>query len=154
MKAVTTKAQQLLRHAQLGRVMRVDLERGLMTVTMPEGFTVSKAPLALIPAAQAREAVDEVLGLAVFPVLMSEPRHFRWLNYMGCGYEVSDNGAEFTVYQDYRYDKKTELSTRSSPYWVGTVERKDSDGLEWRASLPRMVIDDFGVLVPVPKDAR
>lgn len=151
MSAAINKAQQLLRDAKLGRVVRVDLERGLMTVTLPDGFQISKAPIALIPAAQAQEAATQeagMTGMAIFGQ-SDEPHSFRVMSYMDGGYEVRHQGAEYTVYRDYTLDKNKEK--RRHAYWVGYIERTDLDGLSWSARIPSMLINDYGVLVPVPR---
>ena len=39
------KALQLLQAAKQARIVRVDLERGVMTMTLPDGLQVSRDPL-------------------------------------------------------------------------------------------------------------
>jgi hypothetical protein len=145
MNAAMNKAQRLLQEAPQARVMRVDLERGVMTVSLPDGFRVSKEPVVVIPVAEAACAANEDLGLALFP-RVDEPHSFLWnANYHGMGYEVRDGGAAFDVYLELAWDKNR--CFRRGSFYRGSITRTDSDGLTWTTHLPRMVTNDFGILV-------
>lgn len=146
MSAAVNKAQRLLQGAPQARVMRVDLERMVMTVTLPEGFRVTKEPIVVIPAGEAECAANEDLGLALFPAV-EEPHSFSWLPYMDMGYEVRDGGAEFCVQLEHCWENNRYF--RKGSFYTGYVERTDGNGLVWIASLKRMVTNDFGILVQV-----
>ena len=53
------------------------------------------------------------------------------------------NGADVSMWRDWD----------APAFWVGTEVRNDGRGREWRRSLGRHVVDDFGTLVPAGGDA-
>ena len=142
------KALQLLQEAKQARIVRVDLARGVMTMTLPDGLQVSRDPLALVAAALVAEAEAEAPELGV--IFKTDSRSsFTPLDWLDGGYEANHQGAEYNVYR--KTTNKDGQDRRDGPYWDAHISREDSEGLRWHASISRMVVNDFGVLVQVAK---
>ena len=142
------KALQLLQEAKQARIVRVDLARGVMTMTLPDGLQVSRDPLALVAAALVAEAEAEAPELGV--IFKTDSRSsFTPLDWLDGGYEANHQGAEYNVYR--KTTNKDGQDRRDGPYWYAYISREDSEGLIWHASISRMVVNDFGVLVQVAK---
>ena len=142
------KALQLLQDAKRARIVRVDLERGVMTMTLPDGFHVSREPVSLVPASLVDEAMATAPEIGV--IFKTDTHHsFRLLNFLDGGYEAISDGVEYNVHRRSVYKNGEEF--RDGPYWGGHVSREDSEGLSWSAQIPKMLVNDFGVLVPVPR---
>ncbi len=142
------KALQLLQEAKQARIVRVDLARGVMTMTLPDGLQVSRDPLALVAAALVAEAEAEAPELGV--IFKTDSRSsFTPLDWLDGGYEANHQGAEYNVYR--KTTNKDGQDRRDGPYWYAHISREDSEGLRWHASISRMVVNDFGVLVQVAK---
>ena len=142
------KALQLLQEAKQARIVRVDLARGVMTMTLPDGLQVSRDPLALVPAALVAVAVAEAPELGVI-FKTDTPSSFRVFDWMDGGYEAVHQGAEYNAYR--KTTSKDGQDRRDGPYWYVHISREDSEGLIWHASISWMVVNDFGVLVQVAK---
>ncbi len=142
------KALQLLQEAKQARIVRIDLARGVMTMTLPDGLQVSSDPLALVPAALVAVAEAEAPELGV--IFKTDSRSsFTPLDWLDGGYEANHQGAEYNVYR--KTTNKDGQDRRDGPYWYAHISREDSEGLRWHASISRMVVNDFGVLVQVAK---
>ncbi len=147
-RTATNKALQLLQDAKQARIVRVDLERGVMTMTLPDGLQVSREPVSLVPASLVDEAKAAEPEMAVI-FKTDTPHSFRLLNFWDGGYEAVLDGAEYNVHR--RTNHKNGQELRDGPFWGGYVSREDSDGQTWTAQIPKMLVNDFGVLVPVPR---
>ena len=142
------KALQLLQEAKQARIVRVDLARGVMTMTLPDGLQVSRDPLALVAAALVAEAEAEAPELGV--IFKTDSRSsFTPLDWLDGGYEANHQGAEYNVYR--KTTNKDGQDRRDGPYWYAHISREDSEGMIWHASISWMVVNDFGVLVRVAK---
>lgn len=134
----------LLNGRRLLAVEAADLKKSTLTLRMDQDMPVPRGWHCL---------VSESEGLAM---LAEESRWVRlqppqgevfvyWRGVSDQGFEVEAPGFQATLYFRRGPDTHGRLPGR---FW-GSVSMKDQFGREWLRSLPEMVTDNFGSLVPV-----
>lgn len=136
----------LLNEAQPCKPIRADLRNSTVTFAWPENVLVRKADYVIVPAQDVISAMDDddlsSVPLMIYsdaPPSVSFFEHFH-------GYEAARNGHEYRVYFEF---PGGDIDRPRPSTWWGTETVTDITGREWTTNLGRMVMDDFGDLVPV-----
>lgn len=160
MNHATTAAAALLMNAIPMEAAAADLRKGTLTLAAPKGasLVVRAGTFLVVDQDAAREALaadaailDRVpflpVGAMVGVYVRDDDSRGR-----GAGYAITvqRENSHCSLYREHTPDEGREASWTPWTWW-GRMYRTDENGDEWDTTLGRMVCDDFGSLVRVPK---
>ncbi|MFN4360505.1 MAG: hypothetical protein ACK4F4_07255 [Hylemonella sp.] len=137
---------QLLDTAPTCKPIRADLRNSTVTFDWPSNVLVRKADYIILPAEEAKAALEDAARFSIH----LNPREDRpplvsW-DWDRAHYSAYRDGRHWSVY----FEHPGEEGNHPRPFtWWGRVYVEDVHGVTWDAGLGRMVMDDFGDLVPV-----
>lgn len=141
-----TSIHHVLGSAPSCKPIRADLRNSTVTFDWPANVLVRKADYIIVPADEAQSALKHIDRCAIHvDQKQHRPPYVNW----DCDrsrYTAFRDGRTFNVYFEYPGEERA-FPIPST--WWGRVYVDDVDGVTWDASLGRMVMDDFGNLVPV-----
>lgn len=127
-----------------------DLKKRTITLELPPDAVVKGGRYVLLEDAEARAALAADAALVVFAGAAA-PNDFRVLECFGdVAIEVFSDGYCFAAYYQRGLDPESRYPIRPGTWW-GSEEMTDASGRTWSRSLGRLVMDDFGFLVEVPR---
>jgi hypothetical protein len=130
--------------------LSADLKKRTITLELPPDATIKGGRYVVLEEAEARAAMAADEALVTFPGGKSGLRvHvMRWLDDLAM--ELSAPGRSVTLYYQRGHDPDRPASSKPGTWW-GSESMTDAAGREWSRSLGRLVMDDFGFLVEVPR---
>lgn len=134
----------LLNGRRLLAVEAADLKKSTLTLRMDQDMPVPRGLHCLVSEGDAMAMLAEENRW----VRLQPPQgavSVRWFVSDDLAFQVEAPGFDATVYFRRAPESHRRLPGR---YW-GSMSMTDQMGREWSRSLPEMVIDDFGSLVPV-----
>lgn len=136
----------LLDKAQPCKPIRADLRNSTVTFDWPENVLVRKEDYVIVPAQDVISAMadDDLSSIPLMVYSNARPSVVFFRQFLG--YEAARNGHEYRVY--FEFPGEVKENPRPST-WYGSETVTDLTGCEWSRTIGRMVMDDFGDLVPV-----
>lgn len=125
-------------------VEAADLMESTLTLRMDQDMPVPRGMHCLVSESEALAMLAEERRW----VRLQPPQGevvVSWFGLRDLGFEVEAPGFQATLY----YRRGPETHGRLPGRFWGSISMKDQLGREWSRSLPEMVTDDFGSLVPV-----
>lgn len=147
-----TALGRLLADRALLQPLAADLRKSTVTLAWPANELVRREAYVVLPVADVQAALDEVqaeVGAVVLPSVAGDPVRLHWSegSYGTDCLTVRRGSMEVSLYRT--RGKDPQYAHLRPGTWYGCENRLDGQGERWSRSLPRMVIDDFGDLVPL-----
>lgn len=153
MSAVATTPKTALGAFVLGRpsltALSADLKKRTITLQLPPGAAAKGGSYLLLGEEEAHSALAADQSIVTFPE-GSSGMHVHVIPGLGdLAIELWAAGRSITVY--YQRGSEPDRYVNHPGTWWGSERRTDAEGRDWSRSLERMVMDDFGYLVEVPR---
>lgn len=151
----STALGRLLADRALLQPLAADLRKSTVTLAWPANELVRREAYVALPVADVEAALDEARADADAVTLPGGACERAWVQFSDGLHSVDSmtvtrGGREITLYRTRGKDPK--YSHLVPGTWYGSESRTDLQGERWSRSLPRMVVNDFGDLVPLTGD--
>jgi hypothetical protein len=146
-----TALHSLIQSAPVCKPIKADLRASTVTFEWPANVLVQRTPYVVVPQAD----VQQALALSDIYVVFRRPNSTAHVSPIcdDIDFQVNRGHSKWTLYFERRPDSNRYRNRKPGTWWGG-VEHMDTEGREWRSSLPDMVINDFGDLVSCETGAR
>jgi len=148
MTAAPSALVQLLTGAPVLQAESADFQRMTWRFRMPPNTRVGAGDFVLVPAGAARAALQadhEREHAAAF----AAPGAVVRAEASGAQIHIQRERAEAYFWREHVPEAGREKYWRGPAVWIGSITRQDNEGNNWSTTTSRMVMDDYGDLVPV-----